>query len=403
MKKIKKSMSKFFISVEKIITSVVLGVLISLIFLLISNNEIMSLNSLLLMVLISGSFYGFRFIIGVKQIRSIKYMEHKFNEILEDPNNAPTNFQNLVYLMKDVVDANNSRIEELEEKEARLLSLFNKIESKLVNQEEQYNEFNSILFELSGGLDTQVKSARDTSQAMEEIATGVNQIAETSGIANSSSIVASQTAQDGKKQVTSVITQMNKIDSSFSTLADTVKEFEVSTREIGAIIEEISNIANQTNLLSLNASIEAARAGNEGKGFAVVANEVGKLSKQSNQFAERISELIKSIQVQAERASEAMDISKGDVVSGLHIVENLSSSFESINKATETINEQIHEISAISQQMAAGTEEVAASSEEITKISRKSSENFNVIIPIVIEQFDVTNTISDVITQTNNK
>ncbi|OIJ18208.1 hypothetical protein BKP45_11525 [Anaerobacillus alkalidiazotrophicus] len=403
MKKIKKSMSKFFISVEKIITSVVLGVLISLIFLLISNNEIMSLNSLLLMVMISGAFYGFRFIIGVKQIRSIRDMEHQLNEILEDPNTAPTNFQNLAYLMKDVVDANNSRIEELEEKEARLITLFNKIESKLVNQEEQYNEFNSILFELSGGLDTQVKSARDTSLAMEEIATGVNQIAETSGIANSSSIVASQTAQDGKRQVTSVINQMNKIDSSFSTLADTVKEFEVSTKEIGAIIEEISNIANQTNLLSLNASIEAARAGNEGKGFAVVANEVGKLSKQSNQFAERISELIKSIQVQADRASEAMDISKGDVVSGLHIVENLSSSFESINKATETINEQIHEISAISQQMAAGTEEVAASSEEITKISRKSSENFNVIIPIFIEQFDVTNTISDIITQTNNK
>lgn len=403
-----KTLSKFYSKIERVLLSLLTGTVISILFMIILKEKIISANTVLVVIFISAIFYAHRRLIEFQHMKKLNTTNVLINEFAETNNQDDKirlcdTYKKMYNDMKVIIYRKNTRITELEEKERQFLQLFRSMEGKLANQEENYNTFNSIIFELSSGVDTQVKSVKDTSKAMEEIASGVQQIAETSGVASSSSIAASQTAQEGKTEITSVINQMNKIDTSFSTLSNTVKGFQVSTKEIGSIIEEISNIANQTNLLSLNASIEAARAGNEGKGFAVVANEVGKLSKQSNEFAEKISELIKAIQSQAETANEAMAISKRDVVSGLHIVENASKSFQSIIQVTDTINEQIHEISYISQELAAGSEQVSASTAEITEISKKSSDAFNIVIPIIIDQFDMTNTISNMVEENFKK
>jgi methyl-accepting chemotaxis protein len=397
----------FLLKVKKIGFSIIFGTVSSLIFILISKQQLLATEIGLLIAIVSAAFIVNRVMIDFKQQQLIKKIECQLTDNLNGKSNSETsfddNYKRVSDLVTEMIKDKDEQISFLKEVESDFLKVLSNIEGKIVNQEEQYNEFNSIIFELSGGIDIQTKSAQDTSQAMEQIVNGVTQVAEKSRVASSSSMMASRTAEEGKLLVTSVLNQMDKINLSFSTLSEIVKGFEVSTKEIGTIIEEISNIANQTNLLSLNASIEAARAGKEGKGFAVVANEVGKLSKQSNQFAERISDLIKGIQGQAVTANGAMDVSAKDVVSGLQIVEKSAASFQSIIKTTETINQQIHEISAISQEMSARSKHVAASAEEITLVSRKSNQLFNNVIPIIIEQFDATNTISDMVKNPQNK
>lgn len=295
------------------------------------------------------------------------------------------------------IEQKDHELNKLKKEQEVFLDVIKKIKDKTVNQEENYNQFNSIIFDLSGGIQTQSNSARDSSKAMEEMTKGVTKIAEMAAESNRTSRKAAETANAGITEVMNVTNQMETIQESFDQLANIISHFEESCTEVGKITQGISDLAKQTDLLSLNASIEAARAGVEGRGFAVVANEVGKLAKESNQLAGKVSELIVSLQRKSQDAMEAMNVSHTDVLAGTTIVKQTSESFESIIDATVAINSQIHDITGISQEIAAGSQQVAASIDEISLIASKSSQQFNQIIPIIIEQFDVTNSISEIV------
>ncbi|MGJ9385854.1 methyl-accepting chemotaxis protein [Salipaludibacillus sp. CF4.18] len=282
----------------------------------------------------------------------------------------------------------NSSLDKYEE-------LTRKLEEQLVNQEDEYMTFNSIVFQLAEGIQTQSVSAEDSSKGMNEMAAGINSIAEKTSLAASASTEAAKAANEGKVQMGELGEQMERIIQTFGGLGTTVEEFNEKSKEIGKIINDIRGIADQTNLLSLNASIEAARAGAEGKGFAVVAQEVGKLSKQSNEFAEQITILVSTIQDKAGNAQEAMDTSHEELNKGKQLVKESDSSFEGIMSSSQLVHGQIEEITAISQEMAAGSEQVAASMTEISNVANKSSEQFNELIPVVISQFDSTNMMVD--------
>lgn len=375
---------------------IIFAVPFSVLYVLLTKNEIFSSDTFLLIAILSISIFLHNFLV----IRKQQKLRSEFIQQLKKNTNSNENSQvnddgEFIGYINGIIREKDEKINLIQEKQTTLVNNLRNIENIFINQDEQYTEFNSIFFELSEGIDNQTKSTENTSRVMEQIAVGVSQIAEKVNVTSSSTIDTGKTAGDGMRLVTDALTQMQNINNSFTVLSKIIKVFETSTKEIETIIEEISNIASQTNLLSLNARIEAARAGIEGKGFAVVANEVGKLSKQSNQFAEKISDLIKGIQLQAISATKATDVSAQDVQSGLEIVEKSARAFQEIITATEKINEQIYEISAISQEMAAGTEEVAASTEEIRNLSNHSSNLFNQVIPIIIEQFDITNKISE--------
>jgi methyl-accepting chemotaxis protein len=164
-----------------------------------------------------------------------------------------------------------------------------------------------------------------------------------------------------------------------------IQELNDNSRSIGQIVKVIGNIANQTNLLSLNAAIEAARAGAMGKGFAVVADEVRKLAEKSVTAANEISAIIKDTQGKTARTVEQAAATESILISQNHAVQNTIQIFERISESMGLFSRQVDQIrasianmesnkekavfsiqniSAVSQQTAASSEEVAASAQE---------------------------------------
>jgi methyl-accepting chemotaxis protein len=136
-------------------------------------------------------------------------------------------------------------------------------------------------------------------------------------------------------------------------------------QKIGNIVNLITNIASQTNLLALNAAIEAARADEAGRGFAVVAAEVKSLAQDSRNSAEKISEMITSLQMRSQQAADAMAPAGAAVVTGNKTLSGTLESFQNQTKSVETIKQKMEVISSTSEEQAASFEEITSSVSEI--------------------------------------
>ena len=178
-------------------------------------------------------------------------------------------------------------------------------------------------------------------------------------------------AESGNKAVKNAIQEMQRIETSVSASSDVIAQLGEESEKIGKIVEAIANIADQTNLLALNAAIEAARAGEHGRGFAVVADEVRKLAEQSQISAKEISSLIGAIQAKSQDAVTAMQAGVNNVKTGADAVDEAGKTFASINERVNAVSKNSERMGKIVLQLVESTDVITQS---VDKINTKSRE-----------------------------
>lgn len=235
------------------------------------------------------------------------------------------------------------------------------------------NQVTVSIQEIAVGTERQVQGTESSSRAVEEIAVEIQRVAASSATVSESSILTTQNAIKGNESITQSIEQMNHIQTSVKTAESKVEELGTLSNQIGQILDVITGIADQTNLLALNAAIEAARAGEHGKGFAVVADEVRKLAEESKTSASEITKLIQEIQSHTTHAVSFMNKGTEEVALGMNMVNHAGQAFATILESVQQVTEQIQDVSAASQQISAGTEQVASSIVELSEIAKEAA------------------------------
>jgi len=250
------------------------------------------------------------------------------------------------------------------------------------------------------GAQEQAKAISKASLVTSRISAAIEQVTNNAQSVTRDSAQAAHHSREGAKTVRETISGMEAIRGKVGLSAGKVEEMGVRSGEIGAIVETIEDIASQTNLLALNAAIEAARAGEQGKGFAVVADEVRKLAERSSLATKEIAGLIKGIQKTVNEAVEAMKASAVEVEAGVARANLAGTALDNILGAAESVYRQAEEaggaaakvsaaavelveavdsVSAVIEENTAATEEMAANSSELTQsienIASVSEEN----------------------------
>ena len=261
-------------------------------------------------------------------------------------------------------------------------------------------QMNRAIEGVAKGAQEQANAISKASQVTSRISAAIEQVASNAQAVTHDSAEAASYSRDGAKTVQDTIAGMEAIRSKVGLSASKVEEMGTRSEEIGAIVETIEDIASQTNLLALNAAIEAARAGEQGKGFAVVADEVRKLAERSSLATKEIGALIKGIQKTVSEAVGAMKASATEVEAGVvransagTVLGNILVAAESVYKQAEEAGnaaakvssaaaelvESVDAVSAVIEENTAATEEMAANSSELTQsienIASVSEEN----------------------------
>ncbi|EJL45462.1 methyl-accepting chemotaxis protein [Brevibacillus sp. CF112] len=221
--------------------------------------------------------------------------------------------------------------------------------------------------------EVQTQRTQESVRVMEEMSVAIQRIADTSSAVSEASVVAADDAQQGNIQIQQAVFQIDSLSQGVNHAADLVQQLGVRSEAIGKIVDVITGIASQTNLLALNAAIEAARAGEQGRGFAVVADEVRKLAEQSEESAREIARLIGEIQHETTQVVSVMLAGTEEAKKGAAAVQEAGKTFERIVVSSKDVAGQIQEVSAATEQMSASVQQVASAMDEMNRLSEEAA------------------------------
>ncbi len=240
--------------------------------------------------------------------------------------------------------------------------------------------------EVANTIEVQGKNTQESAVSIGEITSGIQHIASSiSTVAEAANESMSQ-ANTGSDYIQKVVGQVRNMHNASIDTIELMKKLGDESDEVGQIIDVITGIAEQTNLLALNAAIEAARAGEHGKGFAVVADEVKKLADQSRKSASQVVEIIKLIQSDIITAVNMTNNVNNYAEDGLKLVEETGRSFEQIFKSIEDVSDQTQELSSITEEISAGIEQVNEAIEEIAQLAKTNTNHTTEIASASEEQ-----------------
>ncbi len=255
------------------------------------------------------------------------------------------------------------------------------------------DELEAAIQQVKASSEVQKQSAAEAEEGMKQAAQAVEEVARSAQQMSSSAQQAAAIAQTGGQAVQETIQTMSRIQDQTLVSAQRVKELDRLGQQIGAIVETIEQIAEQTNLLALNAAIEAARAGEHGRGFAVVADEVRKLAEQAAASTKEISELIANVRHGVEQAVQAMESTSAEVERGFSRSTEANEALAQIVQAAQTVASEVQGVTAIAQQMSASVQQVLAS---VSSVRAAAEENAEAVQTMGAHAQQVAETISTV-------
>jgi twitching motility protein PilJ len=247
------------------------------------------------------------------------------------------------------------------------------------------------------GAEQQAEQIRHASQAVDAMSQTTNRMAENADAATKTSLKATQAAIKGGEAVAETMKGMQRIRAAVQTTGKKIKGLGERSLEIGAIIEVINEIATQTNLLALNAAIEAARAGEQGKGFAVVADEVRKLAERAARATKDITGLIKGIQVETSEAVTVMEEGTREVEEGTKLADQAGAALREIQEIVKQSAVLMTDITKAADDQVKTTQGVVTTMDSISKLTQETSRGVQDTVSIIGNLADLSSRLSDAI------
>jgi methyl-accepting chemotaxis protein len=234
-------------------------------------------------------------------------------------------------------------------------------------------ELSAVTEETNQGIARQQHETDQVATAINQMSATVQEVAGNATSASEATQAAESEAATGQQVVNNTVSNINTLADEVNRAADIIKTVESDSESIGTVIDVIRGIAEQTNLLALNAAIEAARAGEQGRGFAVVADEVRTLASRTQQSTQEIQEMIERLQGGARRAVEAMTQSSEQASHGVETAAEAGGSLQKITAAVSTIAEMNTHIASAAEEQSAVAEEVNRNVSNISQISEQNA------------------------------
>jgi methyl-accepting chemotaxis protein len=256
---------------------------------------------------------------------------------------------------------------------ANLSSMIKQLSANAQELVSAATEIASTSEQMSRGSRDQSDQVDQVSSAVEEMSAAIIQSSQNASLMNETSRSASENAMKGGEVVSQTIIGMQRITDTVRESADTIARLEESADRIGEIITVIDDIADQTNLLALNAAIEAARAGEQGRGFAVVADEVRKLAERTGQATAEITDMIKNVQGQTKNAVGSMEAGIKEVNSGRDLADQAGNSLSEIVRMNQEVLTMVQQIAASTEQQSTASEAISANLGHISQVTKETA------------------------------
>lgn len=287
-------------------------------------------------------------------------------------------------------------------------TLGNSLNRILTEISDMVNRTSSISEQISSSTEQMAAGAQEQSVQATEVATSVDEMTRTildtsknASKAAEASKKAGEVAKDGGNVVEKTIIGMNRIADFVEKASEKIQALGKSSEQIGEIIQVIDDIANQTNLLALNAAIEAARAGEQGRGFAVVADEVRKLAERTTKATKEISEMIKQIQGVTENVVHSMHEGSSEVDNGKNLANKAGDSLKQIILTSGEVQDVVAQVASASEEQSSTSEIISRNVESISKVTNENAAGIQQIAGSADELNKMTDNLKALLTQFN--